>query len=113
MNDELPAPSGDFLFYTGPDGKVRVECRFQGETIWLTQKLMAELFGVGVPAINKHLSNIFETRELQQEATISKMEIVGKESLHTRFGYRGILGRCFQNGKNLCKYLLCPLQSRL
>lgn len=79
MSDELPAPQGDFLLYTGADGQVRVECHFQDETIWLTQKLMAELFGVGVPAINKHLANIYETGELSPGATVSKMEIVRTE----------------------------------
>jgi len=76
MYDDLPEPSGEFLLYTGQDGKVKVECRFQDETLWLTQRLMAELFGVGVTAINKHLKNIFDSGELEQEATISKMEIV-------------------------------------
>jgi hypothetical protein len=71
--------SGKFLLYTGKDGAVKVEVFFQGETVWLTQKAIAELFGVKVPAINKHLKHIFETGELQREATISKMEIVRAE----------------------------------
>lgn len=79
MSNELPTPHGEFLFYTGPDGKVRVECLFEGESIWLTQKLLAELFGVGVPAINKHLGNIYKTAELDPKTTISKMEIVRLE----------------------------------
>lgn len=79
MSEELPAPSGEFLLFTGSDGKVKVECRFQDETLWLTQRLMADLFGVGIPAINKHLKNIFESRELEEAATVSKMEIVRSE----------------------------------
>lgn len=79
MSENLPAPSGEFLLYTGKDGRVKVECRFQDETLWLTQRLMADLFGVGVPAINKHLQNIFESGELAAGATISKMEIVRPE----------------------------------
>ena len=50
----------EFLLYTAPGGKVRVEVLLNNETLWLTQKRMAELFGVGVPAISKHLRNIFE-----------------------------------------------------
>ena len=44
----------EFLLYTAPDGQVKVECILHDETIWLTQKRIAELFGVGVPAISKH-----------------------------------------------------------
>jgi len=64
----------DFLLYTAPDGKVRVECILHDETIWLTQKRIAELFGVGVPAISKHLKNIFEAGELLEEVVVSILE---------------------------------------
>ena len=74
MSQDLPQPSGEFLLYSGPDGRVKVECRFQDETLWLTQRLMADLFGVGVPAINKHLKNIFESGELREEEAISILE---------------------------------------
>lgn len=47
------APHGEFLLYTTDDGRTRVECRFENETIWLSQKLMAELFDVEVPTINE------------------------------------------------------------
>ena len=68
-----------FLLYTAPDGAVKVEVYFNDETVWLTQKALAELFGVKVPAINKHLKNIFDSGELTREETISKMEIVQRE----------------------------------
>lgn len=55
----------EFLLYTTPDGKVKVEIFLRDENLWLTQKRMAGLFGVGIPAINKHLKNIFESGELQ------------------------------------------------
>jgi len=55
----------EFLLYTAPTGEIKVEVLLSGETLWLTQKRMAELFGVGVPAISKHLKNIFESKELQ------------------------------------------------
>lgn len=57
--------------------------RYQEESVWLTQKALAELFGVGVPAINKHLKNIYESGELVPDATISKMETVQTEGERT------------------------------
>ncbi|MEI7567365.1 MAG: hypothetical protein WCJ10_05975, partial [Opitutaceae bacterium] len=64
----------EFLLYTTPDGKVKVEIFLRDENIWLTQKRMADLFGVGIPAINKHLKNIFESGELQEDSVISILE---------------------------------------
>ena len=79
-SSKLPAPTGgDFILYTAPDGAVKVDVFFKDETVWLTQKALAELFAVKVPAINKHLKNIFDSGELTREATVSKMEIVRAE----------------------------------
>ncbi len=64
----------EFLLYTAPNGEIKVEVLLGNETIWLTQKRMAELFGVGVPAISKHLKNIFESGELQEEVVVSILE---------------------------------------
>ena len=66
----------EFLLYTAPGGGVKVEVFLHDESIWLTQKRMGELFGVGVPAISKHLENIYESGELEKGATVSKMETV-------------------------------------
>lgn len=68
-----------FLIYNTPNEKVRVDVFLQNETLWLTQKAMATLFGVNVPAISKHLSNIFEEGELIENSTISILETVQKE----------------------------------
>jgi len=75
IRDELT----EFLLYTSPDGTVKVEVFLHDETIWLPQKRIAELFGVGVPAISKHLDNIYDCGELQKEATISILETVQQE----------------------------------
>ena len=76
----LPAPTGGgFILYTAPDGAVKVDVFLKDETVWLTQKALAELFAVKVPAINKHLKNIFDSGELTRAATVSKMEIVRAE----------------------------------
>lgn len=64
----------EFLLYTAASGEVKVEVLLSGETLWLTQERMAELFGVQRPAITKHLKNIFESNELQEEVVCSIME---------------------------------------
>ncbi len=64
------------LLYTTPEGDNKVDTILQNETIWHHQNAMAELFGVNVSAISKHLKNIFEEGQLNREATISKMETV-------------------------------------
>lgn len=69
----------EFLLYTAPNGGIKVEVLLSHETIWLTQKRMAELFGVGVAAISKHLDNIYASGELQRDATISILETVQQE----------------------------------
>ena len=77
--NNLPDKQSTFLLYTGNDGKINVEVFLKDETLWLTKKAMSELFGVKIPAISKHLSNIFESGELQKEATLSILETVQKE----------------------------------
>lgn len=69
----------NFLLYPLPNNEGRINVAIQDETVWLTQKAMAELFDVEIPAVSKHLSNIFEEGELSIEATVSKMEIVQAE----------------------------------
>ena len=64
-----------FLLYNMPDADGKVQVVIRGETLWCTQKAMAQLFGVGVPAISKHLKNIFDEGELEKEVVVSKMEI--------------------------------------
>ena len=67
IKDELT----DFLLYTAPNGKVKVEVFLHNETVWLTQKAIAALFAVNVPAISKHIKNIFEGGELQESSVVS------------------------------------------
>ncbi|MDO8515542.1 MAG: virulence RhuM family protein [bacterium] len=65
--------------YETSDGKTRVEVRFEDENVWLTQKLMAELFGVSVPTINEHLNHIFVNHELDKKAVIRNFRITGAD----------------------------------
>ena len=69
----------NFLLYTAPTGEIRIQVYLQNETVWLTQKAMSELFGVNVPAISKHLSNIFEEGELQENSVISILETTASD----------------------------------
>jgi hypothetical protein len=67
---------GKIVLYNTPDGHVYVDVVFKDETYWMTQKSIAEMFNVNIPAISKHLKNIFDEEELTPDSTISKMEIV-------------------------------------
>ena len=71
--------TAEFLIFQADAKEQGIEVMYAEETIWCTQKVMAALFDVGVPAISKHLANVFETGELKEEATISKMETVQRE----------------------------------
>lgn len=68
--------NNQLVIYQSPDGNTSIDVTVEGETVWLTQKNIADLFGVKVPAINKHLKNIYKEGELNESATISKMETV-------------------------------------
>jgi len=69
----------EILLYTAPEGKTHIEVFFEDETFWLSQKKMAELFGVDVRTINEHLQNIFKTNELEKAPTIRNFRIVQQE----------------------------------
>lgn len=77
--DKNAVQSGEILLYQNDNDKQFVSVVFKEETFWLTQKAMSELFDVNVPAISKHLQNIYAEEELRQDATVSKMEIVQNE----------------------------------
>lgn len=64
----------EIIFYQGADGNVKIEVLYQDETFWMTQKKIAELFGIQRPAISKHLKNIFETGELNENSVSSILE---------------------------------------
>lgn len=78
-NNDNNEATGEFILYQTEDGHTRIECRFENETIWLTQALMAELFQVTVPTVNEHLKGIYADQELRPEATIRNFRIVRRE----------------------------------
>jgi len=75
---DTPSPS-QLILYQTEDGQTRIQCRFENETIWLTQALISELFQVSVPTVNEHLKGIYAEAELQPRATIRKFRIVRTE----------------------------------
>jgi hypothetical protein len=74
-----PLPRSEIILYQTEDGRTRVQCRFENETVWLTQRLMAELFQIGVGTVNHHLKAIFAEGELAAGATIRRYRIVQTE----------------------------------
>jgi len=79
MTDEKTPQKNEILLYTTPDGAVRVDVQYEDESFWLSQKKMAELFGVDVRTVSEHLRNVYTTDELSQKATIRKFRIVQTE----------------------------------
>src|ERR1019366_2273405 len=78
---ENEPPQSSIILYQTEDGSTRIQCRFEDETLWLTQALIAELFQVTVPTVNEHLKGIFAEGELAPEATIRKFRIVRSEGV--------------------------------
>lgn len=74
-----PENTGDFIFYSGNDGKIKAQVIVGDDTVWASQKTMSEIFNVEVPAISKHVANIYSEGELELLSTVSKMEIVQQE----------------------------------
>ncbi|MFH0959527.1 MAG: virulence RhuM family protein [Pseudomonadota bacterium] len=82
MND-----MGNFLLYTAPNGAVQVDVLFKEESVWLTQKALADLFGIGIPGVNKHLKNIFESGELVEDSVISILETTAADGKNYKTRY--------------------------
>jgi len=84
----------NIILFSTPKGHVNIEVVFNNETFWLSQKRIAELFGVEVPAISKHLKNIFNSYELTERSVISKMETTasdGKTYLTTFYNLDAVI----------------------
>ena len=79
MADKGPPREGEIILYTGPQGDIRLDVLFEDESFWLTQKKMAELFGVTVPTINEHLKNVVSTGELQEDSVVRKFRITAED----------------------------------
>jgi hypothetical protein len=79
MTEPNSPPTSEIVFYQGEDGRSRIQVRLDGGTVWLTQRLLAELYQVSVPTINEHLKNLFAEHEIDSAATIRKFRIVQRE----------------------------------
>ena len=84
---------GEIILYQ-PNETIRLEVRLEEESVWLTQAQIAALFGTEIPAISKHIRNIYQSEELERKATVSKMEIVRQEEIEMTL----IQNLIFQNG---------------
>ena len=74
---------GEIIIYQTADGETCLDVRMENDSVWLTQAQIAQLFGTEIPAISKHIRNIFQSGELEREATVSKMEMVRQEGKRT------------------------------
>lgn len=74
-----PPPTSEIILYQTEDGRTRIQCRFEDESLWLSQALIAELFQIGVGTVNHHLKGIYADEELAPEATIRSYRIVRSE----------------------------------
>ncbi len=81
-NLEVISSTEEFLIFKTQEKEQGISVRYVNENLWMTQKAMADLFDVNVPAVNKHLNNIYDEGELIKDSTISKMETVQKEGSH-------------------------------
>jgi hypothetical protein len=100
----LPDDPGQFILYQTEDGRTRIEVRFFGETVWLSQKTMAELFQKDVRTINEHIRNVFSEGELHEPAVIRKFRITasdGKQydTLRYNLDHAAEEGKCHKQGQ--------------
>ncbi len=86
MSDES-LPNSEIILYQTEDGRTRIQCRFENETVWLTQKLMAELFGKDVRTINEHIQNVFAEGELVADSVIRKFRITAADGKSYETGH--------------------------
>lgn len=105
---------GEVILYRIKDGRTALDVRLAGETVWLTQAQIADLFAVNVPAISRHIKNIYADRELSRKATVSKMETVRMEGKRqvtrtVEFYNLGWRVRGFADGNKRIGSFLCIL----
>lgn len=115
MDEADKNKSSEIILYRSAQGTLRIEVLYAGETFWLTQKRLAELFAVEVPAISKHLKNVFETGELQEDRVISKMETTaadGKNYLTAFYNLDAIIAVGYRvNSKEATQFRIWATQT--
>jgi hypothetical protein len=101
------AETGDRFLIYGTNKGIRVELRYEGDTLWMTQKQMSELFGVNVPTISRHLKNIFDEGELIPDSVVSKNERTAADGkLYTTLHYN--LDAIISVGRGMKSYKPIP-----
>ena len=110
LNDKI-------IIYQSEDGKTQLDVTLEHETVWLTQKQIAELFGTKRPAITKHLKNIYASEELTEESTCSILEHMGnddRQSYNTKYyNLDAILSVGYRVNSKLTRLISCALRSFL
>lgn len=88
MDDNLPeAPVGEFVLFSNSDGSVKIECRFESETLWLSQSMICELYGKSKATISEHIKHIFEEGELAEEAVVRFFRTTASDGKHYKVQY--------------------------
>ena len=107
----IRSSTAEFLIFTNQAGEDSIEVRYQDDTIWLTQKLMAELFEVTIPTINEHLKNIFDSNELQRDSVIRKFRTTAADGKNYNTNFYNLgrhhLGRL--SGKLQTRHAIPPM----
>ena len=107
--------TGEILIYQNQEGKVKLTVTYKEDNFWLSQKLIAQLFGVEVPAISKHLKNIFESGELDENSVVSKMETTASDNksyLTTFYNLDAIIAVGYRvNSKQATKFRIWATQT--
>lgn len=85
---ERQATSSEIVFYQAEDGLSRIEVRLEEQSVWLSQRLIAEVYQVSVPTVNEHLSHVYEEGELEPGPTVRKFRIVQLERAEPRMSWR-------------------------
>ncbi len=98
--EEEQCPKGELLVYQGQGLESPIQVRLEGDSVWLSQKLLAELYGIAIPTINEHITNIYEENELMPEATIRKYLIVQTEGGRQVKRLVDLLGLAFPGNPN-------------
>lgn len=81
-DSKILPPGGQFLVYRTQDGKLKIDVRFEGETVWLTQQQMADLFQTSVPNISMHVRNVFAEGELRADSALKESLTTARHGKH-------------------------------
>ena len=103
--NDAQAPAGEFILFTSADGKVKMECRFESDTLWLSQAMLGELYGKAKATISEHIKHIFEEGELQEDAVVRFFRTTAHGCRTILSDIMGVFGKLDEYGRaadNIC-----------